>query len=67
MPKLNPFKWRHYKSELILMCVCWYLSYLLSYWQVAEMLDERELEVHHTTVFRWIQEYGSDYSGVQVG
>jgi len=57
MSKSNPFKWRHYEAEIILRCVRWYLSYPLSYRQVAEMVNERGLEVHHTTVFRWVQEY----------
>ena len=26
----NPFKWRHYESEIILLCVRWYLRYALS-------------------------------------
>jgi len=60
MPKSNPFKWRHYESEIILLCVRWYLSYPLSYRQVAEMVNERGLDVHHVTVFRWVQEYGPE-------
>ena len=51
------FKWRHYQSEVILVCVRWYLSYSLSYRQVAEKVNERGLDIHHTTVFRWVQEY----------
>lgn len=27
---------------------------------VAEMVNERGLDVHHTTVFRWVQEYGPE-------
>lgn len=57
MFKSNPFKWRHYQAEIILHCVRWYLSYPLSYRQVAEMVNERGMDVHHTTVFRWIIEY----------
>jgi len=57
MNSKSPFKWRHYQSEIILRCVRWYLSYPLSYRQVAEMMNERGLNVHHTTVFRWVQEY----------
>ncbi|MBD2309694.1 IS6 family transposase [Chroococcidiopsis sp. FACHB-1243] len=57
MSKFNPFKWRHYEPEIILLCVRWYLSYPLSYRQVAEMVNERGMDVHHTTVFRWVQRY----------
>ena len=61
MTKSNPFKWRHYQAEIILRCVRWYLSYPLSYRQVAEMVNERGLvDVHHTTVYRWVQEDGSE-------
>ena len=60
MNSSSPFKWRHYQSEIILRCVRWYLSYPLSYRQVAEMVNERGMEVHHTTVFRWVQEYSPE-------
>ncbi len=56
----SPFKWWHYHSEIILLCVRWYLSYPLSYRQVVEIVNERGLEVHHTTVFRWVQEYSPE-------
>ena len=59
MSKSNPFKWRHYAPEIILLCVRWYLTYPLSYRQVAEMVNERGMDVH-TTVFRWVQEYGPE-------
>ncbi len=55
-----PFKWRHYQSEIILQCVRWYLSYPLSYRQVMEMVNERGLDIHHTSVFRWVQEYSPE-------
>lgn len=57
MSRSNPFKWRHYEPEIILLCVRWYLSYPLSYRQVAEMVNERGLDVHHSTVYRWVQQY----------
>jgi len=42
---------------MILLCVRWYLTYPLSYRQVAEMVLERGLDVHHTTIYRWVQQY----------
>lgn len=60
MPKLNPFKWRHYEPEIILLCVRWYLTYPLSYRQVAEMVSERGWAIHHTTIYRWAQQYGPE-------
>jgi transposase-like protein len=41
----NPFKWRHYESEIILLCVRWYLRYALSYRDLTEMMSERGLSV----------------------
>ena len=55
-----PFKWRHYHSEITLLCVWWYFSYPLSYSQVVEMVNELKLKVHHITVFRWVREYSPE-------
>lgn len=60
MNSKSPFKWRHYQAEIILRCVRWYLSYPLSYRQVTEMVNERGLDIDHTTVFRWVQEYSPE-------
>jgi transposase-like protein len=35
--------------------VRWYLRYALSYRDVEELLQERGVQVDHTTVFRWVQ------------
>jgi transposase-like protein len=56
----NPFKWRHYEAEIILLNVRWYLRYALSYRDLAEMMTERGLGVVHTTLFRWVQEYAPE-------
>lgn len=58
-PKVVPviFKWRHYSPEIILLCVRWYLSYRLSYRDLAEMMSERGLSISHTTIMRWVYEY----------
>ena len=31
------FKWKHYESEIIMLCVRWYLKYPLSYRMLVEM------------------------------
>jgi hypothetical protein len=41
LTKSNPFKWRRYESEIILLCVRWYLRYSLSYRDLEEMMRER--------------------------
>lgn len=54
-PKL--FKYRHYQSEIILLCLRWYLRYSLSYRDLEEMMVERGLCVDHTTIYRWVQHF----------
>lgn len=55
-----PFKWRHYQSEIILLCVRWYLRYPLSYRNLEEMMQERGLSVDHVTIYRWVQAYAPE-------
>jgi transposase-like protein len=54
------FEWRHYESEIILLCVRWYLRYALSYRDLEEMMNERGLSVDHTTIYRWVQAYAPE-------
>ena len=60
MAETNLFKWRHYESEIILLCVGWYLRYALSYRDLEEMMNERGLSVDHTTIYRWVQAYAPE-------
>ena len=60
MAETNPFKWRHYESEIILLCVRWYLRYAHSYRDLEEMMNERGLAVDHTTIYRWVLEYAPE-------
>src|SRR5271157_4973813 len=54
------FKWRQTEPGLILCAVRWYLRYSLSLRDVEELLEERGLHVDHTTVWRWVQDYGPE-------
>ncbi len=56
----NLFKWRHFEPEIILLCVRWYCRYQLSYRDLTEMMRERGLSVHHSTLFRWVQTYAPE-------
>ena len=38
MDRKNPFKWRHFEREIILLNVRWYLRYALSYRDLEESL-----------------------------
>ena len=60
MTSSEAFKWRHFKPEIILLNVRWYLRYSLSYRDLAEMMLERGLKVDHTTIFRWVQAYSPE-------
>jgi transposase, IS6 family len=60
MIEQNPFKWRHFQADIILLCVRWYLRYALSYRDVEEMMLERGLHVDHTTIYRWVQRYAPE-------
>lgn len=60
MNPANPFKWRHYEGEIILLCIRWYLRYSLSYRDLEEMMRERGLSVDHTTIYRWVQVYAPE-------
>ncbi len=57
MTEQHPFKWRHFQSDVILLCVRWYLRYSLSYRDLEEIMLERGLHVDHTTIYRWVQHY----------
>ena len=52
MTEPQPFKWRHFEANIILLCVRWYLRYALSYRDLEELMQERGLHIDHTTIFR---------------
>ena len=56
----QPFKWRHFQSDIILLCVRWYRSYPLSYRNLEVLMLERGLTVDHTTAYRWVQAYAPE-------
>ena len=54
------FTWKHYEAEIILLNVRWYLRYKLTYRDLVEMMEERGLNIAHTTIMRWVHEYGPE-------
>ena len=56
----NDFKWCHYRGEIILWTVLWYCRYGISYRDLEEMMDERGVEVDHSTIYRWVQRYAPE-------
>ena len=58
--KLDLFKWKQYESAIILLTVRWYLKYSLRYRDLVEMMEERGLHIAHTTIMRWVHEFGPE-------
>ncbi|ADY24753.1 IS6 family transposase [Bacillus paranthracis] len=56
----NLFKWKHYQPDIILLTVRWYLRYNLSLRDLVEMMEERGLSLAHTTIMRWVHQYGPE-------
>ncbi len=51
------FKGAHFPPEVILMGVRWYLAYPLSTRHVEELMEERGVNVDHSTINRWVVKY----------
>ena len=48
---------RQFDSEIIVLCVRWYITYKLSYRDLVAMMAERGVWVSHTTIMRWVHRY----------
>ena len=57
MKKLPYFRYRHFDALVIMQCVRWYLRYPLSYRNLVEIMEERGVEIAHSTTLRWMQHY----------
>src|ERR1019366_5567295 len=58
--RLALFKGRHFEAEAIVLRVCWYLRFGLSFRDLEEMMAERNLSVDHVTIWRWVQRYAPE-------
>ena len=54
------FKDSHFERDVILWGVRWYVAYLISYRQLEEMMEERGVEVDHSTLNRWVVKYAPE-------
>ncbi|HDC6395142.1 TPA: IS6 family transposase, partial [Staphylococcus aureus] len=54
---MNYFRYKQFNKDVITVDVSYYLRYALSYRDISEILRERGVNVHHLTVYRWVQEY----------
>ncbi|MCQ6530833.1 IS6 family transposase [Bacillus mycoides] len=52
------FKGKQFKKDIILVAIGYYCRFSLSYRVVSELLRERGISVHPTTIMRWVHEYG---------
>lgn len=57
---MSAFEWRHFAGEVILWAERWYCRYGVSYRDLEEVLEERGVEVDHTTLYRWVQRYAPE-------
>src|SRR6266403_2597726 len=55
------YRRRRFQSEIIELCVRWYLTYRLSYRDLVEMVAERGVTVSHSTILRWVQRYVPEF------
>jgi transposase-like protein len=55
------YRARRFSAETIELCVRWYITYRLSYRDLAAMLAERGTLVSHTTIMRWVLRYVPEY------
>ncbi|MGF2773184.1 IS6 family transposase [Bacillus cereus] len=53
------FKGKQFKQDIILVAVGYYCRFSLSYRDVSEIMKERGISVHLTTIMRWVHEYGN--------
>lgn len=53
--------YRHrFPTEIIFLCVRWYLRYNLSYCDLKEMMEERGVKVSHQSIFNWVQKFSKE-------
>ncbi|HEK9103777.1 TPA: IS6 family transposase, partial [Bacillus pseudomycoides] len=53
------FKGKQFRKDIILVAVGYYCRFSLSYRDISEILKERGVSVHPTTIMRWVHEYGN--------
>jgi putative transposase len=51
------FNGSRFGREIVLWGVRWYVAYPISDRQLEEMLEERGVEVDHSTLSRWVLKY----------
>ena len=55
------FRHLHFDDEIILLCVRWYVTYKLSYRDLASMMLERGVSISPSTIYRWVQRFVPEF------
>jgi len=61
-PSVVLYQGRHFNAEIITLCVRWYVTYKLSYRDLVSIMAERNVDVAHTTILRWVQRYVPEFA-----
>src|ERR1700724_3645198 len=52
---------RQFDTQIIVVCVRWYITYRLSYRDLVAMMAERGVIISHTTIMRWVIRYVPEF------
>ena len=55
------YRRRRFPSDVIELCVRWYITYRLSYRDLSAMMAEHGVTLTHTTIMRWVLRYVPEY------
>ena len=58
---MSIFKCRRFSVAIILLCVCRYCKYRISYRDLADMMQECGVSVDPSKIFRWVQRYALEH------
>ena len=52
---------RQFDTDIIVLCVRWYVTYRLNYRDLVAMMAERGVIMSHTTIMRWVIRYVPEF------
>lgn len=52
------FKGKPYDYQIIIESISLYYHFFLSYHDCAKIMGKFSINIHHTTIYRWCQQYG---------
>ena len=57
---------RQFDTEIIVLCVRWYITYRLSYRDLVALMAERGVPISHTTIMRWVIRYVPEFESAGI-